>query len=122
MNACPTISSGLADVLIASPLPQLRRLVVTESEAEVVITGRVSSYYMKQLAQSAPTHGWRPPTPQPRGSLPELVRQYREAQGPAAARKRLLGLRYLNDQLQGEVRPGIHACPAAAAHQVAGTR
>jgi hypothetical protein len=53
MNACPTIKSGLADVLIASPLPQLRRLVVTESEAEVVITGRVSSYYMKQLAQEA---------------------------------------------------------------------
>ena len=28
-----------------------RRLVVTVNDAEVVITGRVSSYYMKQLAQ-----------------------------------------------------------------------
>jgi hypothetical protein len=40
-----------AEVLITSPLPQLRRLVVTVSEAEVVITGKVPSYYFKQLAQ-----------------------------------------------------------------------
>ena len=39
------------EVLTASPLPQLRRLVVTVHEDEVVITGRVTSYYMKQLAQ-----------------------------------------------------------------------
>jgi osmotically-inducible protein OsmY len=39
------------EVLTASPLPQLRRLVVTVNEGEVVITGRVNSYYMKQLAQ-----------------------------------------------------------------------
>jgi hypothetical protein len=61
MNACITLTSGLAEVLTASPLPQLRRLVVTVNEAEVVITGRVSSYYMKQLAQEAlrPTVGER---------------------------------------------------------------
>jgi hypothetical protein len=40
-----------ADVLTTSPLPQLRRLVVTVSEGEVVITGKVPSYYLKQLAQ-----------------------------------------------------------------------
>lgn len=40
-------------VLTASPLPQLRRLVVTVSGDEVVITGRVTSYYLKQLAQEA---------------------------------------------------------------------
>lgn len=40
-----------AAVLSASPLPQLRRLRVTTSEHEVVITGRVPSFYMKQLAQ-----------------------------------------------------------------------
>ena len=40
-----------ADLLTASPLPQLRRLVVTVSELEVVITGRVPSFYFKQLAQ-----------------------------------------------------------------------
>lgn len=39
------------EVLTSSPLPQLRQLVVTVNDAEVVITGRVTSYYMKQLAQ-----------------------------------------------------------------------
>ena len=40
-----------AEILTTSPLPQLRRLVVTVSEGEVVITGQVSSFYFKQLAQ-----------------------------------------------------------------------
>ncbi len=40
-------------LLTASSQPELRRLRVTESDAEVVITGRVSSYYLKQLAQEA---------------------------------------------------------------------
>lgn len=40
-----------SELLTSSPLPQLRRLVVTVSEGEVVITGRVSSFYFKQLAQ-----------------------------------------------------------------------
>src|SRR5262249_36740548 len=61
MNACPAHLTEPSKVLTASPLPQLRRLVVTVSDAEVVITGRVSSYYMKQLAQDAlrPTLGDR---------------------------------------------------------------
>jgi hypothetical protein len=61
MNACPAPVQELSSVLLASPLPQLRRLVVTANEREVVITGRVSSYYMKQLAQEAirPTLGDR---------------------------------------------------------------
>lgn len=37
--------------LSVSPIPQLRRLRVVASEQEVVITGRVPSYYLKQLAQ-----------------------------------------------------------------------
>ena len=53
MNACPVLSTEPAEVLTASPLPQLRRLVVTTTDHEVVITGRVTSYYMKQLAQEA---------------------------------------------------------------------
>jgi hypothetical protein len=61
MNACPVLPLEPAEILTASPLPQLRRLVVTVNEVEVVITGRVSSYYMKQLAQEAlrPTLGDR---------------------------------------------------------------
>jgi hypothetical protein len=53
MNTCPPPLIELIDVLTASPLPQLRRLVVTATDEEIVITGRVSSYYMKQLAQEA---------------------------------------------------------------------
>lgn len=45
--ACPR------ETLSASPLPELRRLVVTATDDEVVITGRVSSYYLKQLAQES---------------------------------------------------------------------
>ncbi|MFO0802958.1 MAG: BON domain-containing protein [Gemmataceae bacterium] len=47
----PNPSAEPADALTTSPLPQLRRLVVTVSEQEVVITGRVPSFYFKQLAQ-----------------------------------------------------------------------
>lgn len=42
-----------AEALSCHPVPQLRRLVVTETEAEVVITGRVATFYQKQLAQEA---------------------------------------------------------------------
>jgi hypothetical protein len=61
MNACPPPPTEPAEVLTASPLPQLRRLVVRATPDEIVITGRVSSYYMKQLAQEAlrPTLGDR---------------------------------------------------------------
>jgi hypothetical protein len=38
-------------MLRQSPLPDLRRLHIEETEFEVVITGVVSSYYLKQLAQ-----------------------------------------------------------------------
>ena len=40
-----------ATTLAASPVPELRRLAVTASETELVITGRVPSFYFKQLAQ-----------------------------------------------------------------------
>ena len=52
MNAS-VLTPEPAAVLTQSPLPQLRRLVVTVSDGTVVITGRVTSYYMKQLAQEA---------------------------------------------------------------------
>jgi len=53
MSGSPVLSPEPAEALTCSPLPQLRRLVVTVSEVEVVITGRVPSYYFKQLAQEA---------------------------------------------------------------------
>jgi hypothetical protein len=61
MNAYPPLLVEPTDALTTSPLPQLRRLVVTTTEQEIVITGRVSSYYLKQLAQEAlrPTVGDR---------------------------------------------------------------
>ncbi|MFO0847513.1 MAG: BON domain-containing protein [Gemmataceae bacterium] len=38
-------------VLSASPMPELRRLAVESTEESVILSGRVSSYYMKQMAQ-----------------------------------------------------------------------
>jgi hypothetical protein len=42
-----------AKVLRDSPLPMLRALDVSETDDEVVLRGRVNSYYQKQLAQEA---------------------------------------------------------------------
>ena len=50
MNTC-TVSPDPAEVLTTSPLGQLRRLVVETSETEVIISGQVSSFYLKQMAQ-----------------------------------------------------------------------
>lgn len=44
-------STRLAQVLRQSPIPALRKLSVEETGTDVVITGRVSTYYLKQLAQ-----------------------------------------------------------------------
>jgi hypothetical protein len=43
--------SRLALALRRSPLPALRKLSLEESETMVTIQGKVSSYYLKQLAQ-----------------------------------------------------------------------
>jgi hypothetical protein len=43
--------SRAAEALRHSPIPALRKLSVEEGPAGVVITGCVSSYYLKQLAQ-----------------------------------------------------------------------
>lgn len=51
MSGPSVLGAEPSELLTSSPLPQLRRLVVTVSEGEVVITGRVPSFYFKQLAQ-----------------------------------------------------------------------
>jgi len=43
--------SALAQALRRSPIPALRKLALDESETTVTIQGKVSSYYLKQLAQ-----------------------------------------------------------------------
>ena len=44
-------TSTVESLLRQSPLPDLRRLHIEEDEFEVVISGVVPSYYLKQLAQ-----------------------------------------------------------------------
>ena len=51
MSGTCTLVAEPGNILTTSPLPHLRRLCVTVNEAEVVITGRVPSFYLKQLAQ-----------------------------------------------------------------------
>jgi hypothetical protein len=53
MNTCPALAPEPVVALISSPLGQLRRLVVIADDTRVVITGQVSSYYLKQMAQEA---------------------------------------------------------------------
>jgi len=43
--------AGAAALLRDCPVNDLRRLEVIESDSEVVITGIVTSYYLKQMAQ-----------------------------------------------------------------------
>ncbi len=52
----PTVVQQLSrasDALDHSPLAALRKLTIQETESSVMILGRVSSYYLKQLAQEA---------------------------------------------------------------------
>lgn len=42
-----------SEALGHSPIPILRRLKVEESPQKVILTGRLPSYYYKQLAQEA---------------------------------------------------------------------
>jgi hypothetical protein len=48
-----TQTHSAADALRDCSLPFIRHLEVTETDDEVVISGRVSTYYYKQLAQEA---------------------------------------------------------------------
>lgn len=44
---------SVAQALLKSSNPEVRRLQVSETEDGVEITGRVSCYYLKQLAQES---------------------------------------------------------------------
>jgi hypothetical protein len=51
MNLSPPWRLQATQALRQSPIPALRRLSITESDSRVVISGSVSSFYLKQLAQ-----------------------------------------------------------------------
>jgi hypothetical protein len=51
MSSSTLARPPLDQVLRQSALPALRKLCVEETEEAVVLTGSVSSYYLKQLAQ-----------------------------------------------------------------------
>jgi len=51
MTPSSVAQSAAIAALRQSPIPALRKLRVEESDAEIVILGSVSSYYLKQLAQ-----------------------------------------------------------------------
>ena len=53
MSPTAPVISGAAEALKRSAHPALRQLGVQETESTIVLTGRVSSYYLKQLAQEA---------------------------------------------------------------------
>ncbi len=53
MVSSPLLDSPCAQALRLSPIPPLRNLALEETEEGIVIHGRVSSYYLKQLAQEA---------------------------------------------------------------------
>jgi hypothetical protein len=45
------VGSQATEALLHSPIPALRKLHVEQTEAGVIISGSVPSYYLKQLAQ-----------------------------------------------------------------------
>lgn len=53
MSTSTLDQSQLTLALRGSPIPALRKLSLEERETTVTIQGKVSSYYLKQLAQEA---------------------------------------------------------------------
>lgn len=55
------VLSNPTEALANSPLEKLRRIIVTADDEQVILSGRVSSYYLKQMAQETvrPTLGSR---------------------------------------------------------------
>jgi hypothetical protein len=53
MNAQLLVSADTSGLLSSSTNPELRRLSVRETDDEIRITGSVSSFYLKQMAQES---------------------------------------------------------------------
>jgi hypothetical protein len=51
MSPVSAVQSRAADALRHSSHPALRKLSVEETDDRIIISGRVASYYLKQLAQ-----------------------------------------------------------------------
>ena len=51
MPASTLVGSQATEALLHSPIPALRMLQVEQTEGGEVLSGSVSSYYLKQLAQ-----------------------------------------------------------------------
>ena len=47
------------ELLAGSPLPEVRRLFVSSTDDFVILTGTVSTYYLKQVAQETVRSGVR---------------------------------------------------------------
>jgi hypothetical protein len=53
MSNASIVMPPAGQALRQSPIPALRHLQVEETDHEVVLSGSVATYYMKQLAQEA---------------------------------------------------------------------
>jgi hypothetical protein len=53
MTSSSLLQPRAEQILRQSPIPALRRLHVEENDAEIVLSGWVASYYLKQLAQES---------------------------------------------------------------------
>ena len=51
MAASTLVGSQASEALLHSPIPALRKLQVEQTNGELVLSGSVPSYYLKQLAQ-----------------------------------------------------------------------
>ena len=92
-----------------SPIPALRKLSLEETDGVVVINGRVSSYYLKQLAQEAvmPALGGRELRNRV-AVVPEPVLQQSERRDDAAAAEAPWMRRR---RRRGQTRVPAHAVP-----------
>jgi osmotically-inducible protein OsmY len=50
-TSSPALLSRVDQALRQSPIPALRRLRVEETDQAIILSGSVSTYYLKQLAQ-----------------------------------------------------------------------